>query len=107
MSGHAEKPDVAVRVYGRDAMTGAVKAGAAMLNLLDALTEEAAPDADLHWRVVAMGWCCDGCDLQVGVEKPDDWVLIGAEDFCPACASERRANGLEDVSATPSGADAA
>jgi hypothetical protein len=81
-----EPPEVAVLVQGEDAMTGAVKAGAAMLNLLDALTEEIAPDSGLRWRVGSMGWCCDRCGLQVGVERPDDWTRDGSDDLCGECS---------------------
>lgn len=83
----AEKPRVTVRVQGEDAMTGAVKAGAAMLDLLDAVTDELAPGAGVTWRVAGMGWRCDRCGTQVGVERPVDWTRDGNDDLCGECSA--------------------
>jgi hypothetical protein len=44
----SEKPHLTVSVKGDDAMTGAVKVGAATLELLDAITEVVAPESGLR-----------------------------------------------------------
>lgn len=84
-----ERPGLTISVQGDDAMTGAVQAGAAMLKLLDTLTEEIAPDADVRWTVAGMGWCCDRCGLQVGIERPADWTRDGNDDLCGECSHGR------------------
>ncbi len=82
----ARKPSVKITAKGDDAMTGAVLAAAAMINLLETVSDEMIPGSDVKWSVGNMGWLCDGCGLQVGVEKPDDWTHRGSDDLCGQCS---------------------